>query len=179
MKLKEMAYAGLFAAITAVMAQISIPLPFTPVPITFQVLAVCMAGAVLGSKLGALSMLVYDLLGAIGIPVFAGFKGGFSAIVGPSGGYIIAFPVAAFFAGYILERAKGYNKLMSFISMFVGLVLIYLVGMVQLAVVAKMSLLKAFYAGVVPFVPLDIVKVVIAALVVEPLRKSIMSFSNV
>lgn len=63
--------------------------------------------------------------------------------------------------------------------MFIGLVFIYLVGMVQLAVVARMSLLKAFYAGVVPFVPLDIVKVVIAALVVEPLRKSIMSFSNV
>lgn len=177
MKAKEIVFVGLFAAITAVMAQISIPLPFTPVPITFQLLAVCMAGAILGSRVGGLAILVYDLLGAVGIPVFSGFNGGFGVIIGPRGGYIIAFPIAAFLIGYIIEHTQSHKKVMSFVAMFTGLVIIYFLGMIQLSVITKMDMLKAFYAGVLPFIPLDIVKIVIAAFVSVPIRETVMRFS--
>lgn len=173
MKTVEIIYAGLFAAITAIVAQISIPLSFTPVPITFQILSVCMAGAILGSKLGGLSILIYDLIGIIGIPVFSGFEGGFSIVVGPKGGYIIAFPIAAFLIGYIVEHSSVNKKFTSFIAMLIGLALIYIIGMVQLAIVTKMGLLKAFYAGVMPFIPLDLVKIVVAAIITEPIKKAI------
>jgi biotin transport system substrate-specific component len=178
LKSKDLAFVGLFAAITSVMAQISIPLPFTPVPITFQLLAVCMAGAILGSRLGGLSILVYDLLGAVGIPVFAGFTGGLGSITGPRGGYIIAFPIAAFLIGYIIEHARSNKKLMTFIAMFAGLVIIYFLGMIQLSAVTGLNMVKAFYAGVLPFIPLDMVKIVIAAFISMPVREAVMRFSS-
>lgn len=101
--IKELILAALFAALTGVCSMIAIPLPFTPVPINLATLSVFLAGALLGSKYGGISQLVYILLGAIGLPVFSNFTGGVGILAGPTGGYIIGYAVAAFLVGLIIE----------------------------------------------------------------------------
>lgn len=98
-----MALCGLFAAVTAVCSWISIPLGFTPIPLNLGTLAVYLTGALLGKKYGPISLLVYTLAGAVGLPVFSGFRGGLSVLAGPTGGYIIGYIVAAFLIGLIIS----------------------------------------------------------------------------
>src|SRR3989338_3067524 len=105
-KLRGMVFAALFAAFTAAVAWFRIPLPFTPVPITLQTLAVLLSGAMLGPYYGALSMIIYLALGAIGLPVFAGGSSGIGALLGPTGGYLLSYPIAAFVIGKMLEKKK-------------------------------------------------------------------------
>ena len=102
-----MVLCGLFAAITAVCAWISIPLGFTPVPVNLATLAVFIAGALLGPKYGSISMAVYALAGAVGVPVFAQFKAGLGVLAGPTGGYIIGYIAAAFVVGLIINTFLG------------------------------------------------------------------------
>ena len=90
---------ALMAAVTAVAAQIAIPLPFSPVPFTLQVLAVILSGLLLGSRYGALAQAIYVLVGAVGVPVFAQFSGGLGVVLGPTGGYLLSYPLAAAIAG--------------------------------------------------------------------------------
>ena len=98
-----MALCGLFAALMAICSFISIPLGFTPVPVNLGTLGVFLTGGVLGRKYGTVSMTVYVLLGAVGVPVFAGFRGGLSVLVGPTGGYIIGYIAAAFLIGWLVD----------------------------------------------------------------------------
>ena len=107
MKIRHIVLSGLFAAITAALSQVMISIPVSPVPITLQVFSVALAGAVLGGRLGALSQLVYIIVGAAGLPVFAGFEAGIGVILGPRGGYILGFPVLAFIPGFFIERQTG------------------------------------------------------------------------
>ncbi|MGV8146875.1 MAG: biotin transporter BioY [Alkaliphilus sp.] len=176
--IKNMSICSLFAALTAVFAQIAIPLPFSPVPFTLQVIAVLMSGALLGSKLGALSQIVYLLLGAVGIPVFAQFTAGLGILVGPTGGYLIAFPIAAYLIGFIVERKtiQGNSSATSFIiansiAMLLGILLIFTIGVVQLKFVASLTWDLAFKFGVLPFILPDLAKVAIAVLLVQSLKK--------
>ena len=125
-KLKEMVFAALFAALTAAVAWFKIPLPFTPVPITLQTLVVLMSGAMLGSYYGALSMIIYLVLGAIGLPVFAGGSSGIGALLGPTGGYLFSYPIAAFVIGKMLER-KNLNKFLKYFSLIVIWILVVMV----------------------------------------------------
>ena len=103
MSVRDICYAGLFAAVIAVMAQISIPMPLG-VPMTMQTFAITLAAVVLGAKLSALSSLIYLILGAVGIPVLANFSGGFDKFVGPTGGFLISFPLMAFIIGWGAEH---------------------------------------------------------------------------
>ena len=100
-----MSLCGLFAALTAICSWISIPLGFTPIPMNLATLAVFLAGGLLGPKYGPVSITVYALAGAVGIPVFAGFRGGFSVLAGPTGGYIIGYIAAAFVVGLLCSHA--------------------------------------------------------------------------
>jgi len=165
---------ALFAAITAVLALLpAIPLPFSPVPITFQVLGVFLAGAILGPRLGFLSQLVYLLLGSIGLPVFAGGSAGFSVILGPTGGYLIGFPIAAFLCGLLIQygdQKKLEPKFASILALFAGILAIYVIGTLQLSMVLNMSLSKAFLVGSLPYIPLDILKIIIAFAIAMPTR---------
>ena len=102
-KTSYMALCGLFAALMAICSLISIPLGFTPVPVNLATLGVFLAGGLLGKKYGTISIAVYVLLGAVGVPVFAGFRGGLSVLVGPTGGYIIGYVAAAFLVGLLIE----------------------------------------------------------------------------
>lgn len=106
MKTKEMVFAALFAALIGVLGMIPpIPLGFIPVPITAQTLGVMLAGSFLGKKTGSLSLILFIVLVALGLPLLSGGRGGFSALVGPSAGYILSWPVAAFCIGYATEKS--------------------------------------------------------------------------
>jgi len=163
-----MAYASMFGALTAVGAYIMIPLP--PVPITMQTLFVSLAGALLGGYLGALSQVVYILLGVIGLPVFAGGKAGFGVLIGPTGGYLIGFVVGAFIIGKLtsLRREPGLLWLMG--AMAAGISIVYTLGIIQLMIVAKLSFVKAISVGLLPPLPGDIIKIVIASLICRKIR---------
>lgn len=148
------------AAIIAVLAQITIPLPL--VPVTGQTLAIGLIVTILGLKYGSLSVLVYCLLGAIGLPVFTGFSGGLSIIAGPTGGYIIGFIPTAVWMGWYLNKF-GYTYLHGLIANVSGMMLTLAIGTLWLKVAADLSFTAAFMAGAAPFILLEIIKGAIAA----------------
>ncbi|BDH61984.1 biotin synthesis protein BioY [Lysinibacillus sp. PLM2] len=148
------------AAIIAVLAQITIPLPL--VPITGQTLAIGLVVTILGTKYGTLSVLVYILLGAIGMPVFSGFSGGFAVLIGPTGGYIVGFIVQALVMGIYMDKL-GYNYLQAIISNLIGMVVTLSFGTIWLKILANISWEAAFYSGAAPFIVVGILKAIIAA----------------
>ncbi|TQE92190.1 biotin transporter BioY [Ureibacillus terrenus] len=159
------------AAIISVLAQITIPLPL--VPITGQTLAIGLIVTILGFKYGTLSVLVYCLLGAIGLPVFTGFSGGLSTLVGPTGGYIIGFIPTALFMSWYLNKF-GYTYVHGLIANVLGMMLTLAFGTIWLKFVADMSFLAAFMAGAAPFILLEAVKGCIAAWVGILVRNRLM-----
>ncbi len=154
------------AALVAIAAQIAIPLPGTPVPMTLQPLAVLLVGALLGPGLGAGSMILYLALGAAGLPVFTpyGFPG-LARLVGPTGGYLLAYPVAAFAVGKIAGDGRRVARLA--LAAAAGLVLIHLGGLAQLAILTG-SGSGAVRLGTLPFLAGDLVKLVVAVLLLRP-----------
>ncbi len=136
LKLKGMVFAALFAALTGAVAWFKIPLPFTPVPITLQTLAVLLSGAMLGPYYGALSMIIYLVVGAIGLPVFAGGSSGVGALLGPTGGYLFSYPLAAFVIGKMLEKRNlsRFLKYFSFSVVIVFVVIVFLDSMFKIGI---------------------------------------------
>ena len=167
MNVAMMTRTALMAAVTAVAAQIAIPLE--PVPFTLQVLAVILSGLLLGPRYGALAQAIYVLVGAVGVPVFAGFKGGLGIIFGDTGGYLLAYPVAAAVAGLAARAARDAPRRRALLTGFLwgcaGLAVIYALGATWLAVIAGLSPAAALAAGVLPFVVFDLIKVGLATLV--------------
>ncbi|CAM3142577.1 biotin transporter BioY [Sporolactobacillus spathodeae] len=159
-KIKNLVLCALFAAITAILAQVTIPLPV--VPITGQTFAVALTATILGSRYGTLSMLVYALLGAVGLPVFSGMSGGFGVIIGPSGGYIIGFIVTAFVTGWILERTK-FNLPMALVANIIGMIVTLVIGTIQLKLIADLSWTKALALGAYPFILVGLIKAALAS----------------
>jgi len=155
---RDLCFIGIFTAIIVVLAQISIPMPYG-VPMTLQTFAIPLAGIVLGAKKGTLSTVVYVLLGAIGVPVFAGFTGGLGIVIGPTGGFILSFPIMALTAG--IGANKG-NKIWLVLGLLVGSVINYLCGMLMFSLVTASDLTTAFVACVLPFIPTAIIKAVLA-----------------
>lgn len=154
-----------FAAVTALTARITIFLPFTPVPITLQTLAVVLSGLVLGARGGALAQIIYLGLIATGLPVDA--KGvGSAAFFGPTAGYLLGFVPAAFVTGWLAERFAGRNWWGNFVAAVSGVLVIYLAGVSWLAVILG-SWLQAWLNGVVPFILIDLGKAAVAATVAE------------
>jgi biotin transport system substrate-specific component len=154
-----------FAAITALTARITIHLPFTPVPITLQTLAVVLSGLVLGARRGALAQLTYLGLIATGLPLDANALGA-AAFFGPTAGYLIGFGPAAFVAGWLAERFATRRWWGNFLAAWAGALVIYLVGASWLAVMLG-SWQKAWLGGVAPFILLDLGKAAVAAGVAE------------
>ncbi|RCW71958.1 biotin transporter BioY [Saliterribacillus persicus] len=158
--LRNIMLASIFTAITAILAQIEIPLPL--VPISGQTLAVGITATIIGSKLGATAMIGYAMIGAIGIPVFAGFRGGLQVIVGPTGGYIIGFIFAAYVTGKILELTK-FNLRMAIIANIVGMFITLLFGMTQLKFIVDLTWSEALASGVYPFLIVGFIKAFLAS----------------
>ena len=166
-----MIYAALFGAVTAAGAYLIIPFPL--VPITLQTLFLNLAAALLGGRLGALSQVIYILLGIIGLPVFAGGKAGIGVLIGPTGGYLIGFVVAAYVIGKLITMKERPGFVWMACSMVVGLVVIYFLGVIQLSLIAKLTVRKAVSVGVLPFLIGDGLKIIVATLIALKIRDKV------
>lgn len=168
---KDLIICAMFASITAILAQIAIPIPFSTVPLTMQVFAVTISGVILGAKKGFISQVIYILLGAIGMPVFAQMSGGAGIIFGYTGGFIIAFPLMALLIGFISEKYNSISIIM--IAMIGALIINYTIGTLWYSFVAGVGFMEGFMVCVVPFILVDLVKVGLAATVGLTIKKRI------
>lgn len=168
---KDLIICAMFASITAILAQIAIPLPFSTVPLTMQVFAVTISGVILGAKKGFISQVIYILLGAIGMPVFAQMSGGAGIIFGYTGGFIMAFPLMALLIGCISEKYNSISSIM--ISMMLALIINYTIGTLWYSFVAGVGFMEGFMVCVVPFILIDLVKVGLATTIGLTIKKRI------
>jgi biotin transport system substrate-specific component len=169
---QNMVLVGMFAAVMAVISQISLPMP-TGVPITIQVFGIALIGTVLGWKLGGLATIVYILLGAIGLPVFSSFRGGVQVLAGMAGGYILAWPVMAVLSGI---RPKCSSPKVSFaisiVLSLIGLMVVETVGGLQWAILSEQKTFTAIMAySFVAFIPKDVVITILGVIVGNQIRK--------
>lgn len=169
-KTAEMTKMALMVAMNCVSAYIIIPLPFSLSPIALQTLIVNLTGYVLNAKQAFMTMLVYLLVGLAGVPVFTGGSAGPGKLFGPTGGYIIGFLVTAVFLAYF--KGEKYNfKRYALLGCVIGIPLIYVFGVVQLKLITGMGWDKAIMTGALPFIPLDIVKCLAAAVIAGPINR--------
>lgn len=169
LKLKDMMYCSIFAALIGVLAYVVIPLPFSPVLVTGQTLAIMLAGLMLGPIQSFVSVLVFILIGIAGIPVFSGGRAGIGVLAGASGGYIIGFLVGAVIISLLSRKTKS-NWRLGGSAIIGGIIVVYLFGVPWMSFVTGMGMKEALIAGVLPFIPGDLVKVVAATLLAKSLN---------
>ncbi|MBD3109775.1 biotin transporter BioY [Bacillus sp. AGMB 02131] len=163
---------ALFTAFITIFSQVTIPLP--PVPITGQTLAIGIAATILGRKYGTLSVLLYLIIGAVGVPVFAGMSGGISKLVGPTGGYLVGFLPTAYIIGLFVEKTKlCFTN--AFIANIIGMVITLAFGTAWLKIAASLSWSAAIAGGVTPFLLVGILKAAIAAYISVLVRKRLLN----
>ena len=163
--LKNIILSAIFVALISIGGLISFNFPFINLPFSLQVLFVLLTAIVLGPLFGTISILIYVLLGVIGFPVFANMKSGPFVLIGPTGGFLIGFIVCA---PIVASLSKKINIIF---SLFVGLFVIYLFGLVQYSIVANVNIIKSIYICVLPFLPFDSIKVFLAYIVYMKLPK--------
>ncbi len=174
MKIRDMVLVALFAAIVAVLGYLpAIPIPLIPVPITAQTLGVMLAGSVLGARRGGLSILILVLLAAVGAPVLSGGTGGLARLLGPTGGYVLSWPIAAFIIGFLVEKSWDHLRLwkLILINILGGIIIIYAIGIPYLSRVTGIPFTEALI-GNFTFIPGDIVKGVVAAIITLQIKKA-------
>ncbi|NLZ28568.1 MAG: biotin transporter BioY [Firmicutes bacterium] len=164
---------GLFVALISVLAQFSIPQPFSPIPFTGQIFGVMLVAAVLGSKSGLTCILAYLLLGTAGFPVFALAQGGLHVILGPTGGYLLGFIPGVYLLGKIGGDREKDGGLLAGVGILIFLAIIYLCGSLQLALVTNLNFEQAVIAGIIPYLPLDLLKAALVFSLVPRLRRTI------
>ena len=165
---QQLVLAALFTAMTAICAQIQIPLP--PVPISLALLSVLLCGALLAPRYALYAMLGYALLGALGVPVFSGFGAGPSALFGPTGGYILGYALCAP-AVALLKRRLGAGRLP--LCMTLGLLVCYALGTAWFAFLSGCGAAAALSACVLPFLPGDLLKIALAALLARRISRAL------
>lgn len=158
-KIQKLTMIALMAALLCILGPLSIPIG--PVPISLTPLAVFLSVYILGMKKGSLSYLIYLLIGLAGLPVFSGASGGPQKLFGPTGGYLLGFALMALIAGFFIDRFYR-NLILQFFGMLLGLFVCYAFGTVWLSISASMSLKAALAAGVLPFILLDILKILLS-----------------
>ena len=154
-----------FVVATSLAAQVAVPLPWTPVPMTLQPLLVLLAGALLGARLGASALALYLAVGAAGAPVFAGGGAGIPWLMGPTGGYLIAMPAAAFVAGAVISPGAGAAR--SIAGLLLGLSCLYAGGLSQLFLLTGRGVGPLLAEGMLPFLVGDLTKVALAFVLVR------------
>lgn len=167
---KEMVLIALGAALMAVFSQISFPLPLTAVPITLQVFGVVVISIVLEEKISTVALIIFALLGAIGIPVYSNFSAGVGVLFGPTGGYIIGFIFMAYIVGFF---ARKDNKVLLIIGSYIGLVIEYIFGVLQLKLALGLTLNQALVSGLYPFIVKDIIVTALGIMVAVILKKRV------
>jgi biotin transport system substrate-specific component len=164
-KTTELTAAALLTALMCILSQIAVPIPFAAIVFNLGYVGIFLAGALQKPRAAFLSILAYVMLGVVGIPVFANFKSGIGTVLGPTGGFIIAYPIAAFIISLLADKAKNKNFLVLFLSMFAGAVLCYIIGMLWYMIYAKVTFFAAFAAVCAPFIIPDVTKAIAAAAV--------------
>lgn len=168
----QIAMIAVMTAVTCVLAPLS--LPIGPVPISLTNLVIYFSLYILGLKKGTISYVIYLLIGLVGVPVFSGFTGGAGKLFGPTGGYLIGFIPMALIAGIFIQ--KFYKKwYLCLIGMILGTVVCYAIGTAWLSVQAHMDLRAALFAGVIPFIAGDLIKMVIAMIIGPKIRRQLMA----
>lgn len=167
---KQIACIGVLSAATCILAPLSIPIG--PVPISLTNLVIYFSLYILGMKKGTLSYLIYLLIGMVGLPVFSGFTSGPGKLFGPTGGYLIGFIPMAILAGILIDRYTN-KKLICLLGMIVGTAICYAFGTIWLAYQAHMDFTSAIWAGVIPFIPADFIKMLLAMLIGPQIRKQL------
>ncbi|MFQ9514757.1 MAG: biotin transporter BioY [Eubacterium sp.] len=176
--IQDMVLIAVFAALISVCSLIQIP--FGPVPFTLQTFAVFTTAGLLGTKRGTISVIIYILLGLIGVPVFAGASSGPGVIAGPTGGYITGFVLTAIIIGIIMKWFRNsqvwLNLTMTVVAMIVGDIACLFVGTIQFMIVMKTSLIVALGYCVIPFIIPDLVKIIVATIIVNRVKKYVRIF---
>ena len=189
-RLKMLVLTAMMTAVTAVCAVISVPLPFSPVPVSLATLAVLLSGGVLGAKYGATSQAIYLLLGAVGVPIFHSFTGGLGILVGPTGGFLVGYILMAAVFGFFCSQSANRQKnsaplqgsgdvskgtkpqvLWFLLSAVIATLACYIPGAAWFMFVTKNGLAAALAMAIIPFIPVDILKCVIAAWLVSRLKR--------
>jgi len=169
---KQITLIGLMTAITCILGPLSIPIPFSVVPISLTNLAIYFTVFILGWKKGTISYLIYLLIGFVGVPVFSGFSGGPGKLVGPTGGYLIGFILLAIIAGVFIDKFPG-KVYMYVVGMVLGLAVTYTIGTAWLTSQLGWTFKEGLLMGVIPFLPGDALKIVAATIVGPVLRKNL------
>ena len=173
MKTKEMIHIALMAALISVSAPLSIPIG--NVPISLATLTIMLSGALFGRKIGALSTILYILLGIIGIPVFAGYSSGIGVILGMTGGYVVGYIPLAYLSGLFAELGKnktGIKQLfIQFTGMILGTLVLYIIGTIYFEYIMQLPLWSALMACVIPFLPGDLVKMILVVILSKRLKQ--------
>lgn len=168
----QMTATALMTAVTCILAPMSLPIPISPVPISLTNLVIYFMAYVLGAKLSLVSYVLYLLLGMVGLPVFSGFTGGLAKLVGPTGGYLIGFIFLAPIAGFFVEKFP--NKIyMHVIGMVLGTAICYIFGTVWLAEQLGRTFMEGLAVGVIPYLPGDTVKIILAIIIGPQIRRSL------
>ncbi|MBE5864329.1 MAG: biotin transporter BioY [Lachnospiraceae bacterium] len=170
---KEMAVTAVMTAILCILGPWAIQIPVSPVPISLCSMGIYFVLYVLGMKLGTLSVLLYVLLGTFGLPVFTNFSGGFGKLLGPTGGYIIGYLFLAIICGFFLWRFPE-RFVFHILGFILGTCVLYLFGTLWLQYQLSLSFPAALMAGVIPYIPGDVVKLILAIAVATPLKKQLL-----
>ncbi len=169
----DMCAIGIFTAIIAILAQIAIPMP-SGVPVTLQTFAITLTAIVLGAKKGTTSVLIYLLLGIVGVPVFSNFRGGLQALVSPTGGFLISFPVTALLVGIGSEKRE--KKWFYPFMLILGAVINYSSGLLVYCFSTNTTIVPAFLACVLPYLPTTIITTVLASILGNKLKQRLQIF---
>jgi biotin transport system substrate-specific component len=168
MKLRPMVYAAVFAALLCVLSPFVIPIG--PIPLSLATFAIYLAATVLDWKYASLAVLLYVLIGITGVPVFSGFTGGFQKLVGPTGGFLIGYILCALSTGLLLKKRES-KKWLYPAAMVIGTVVLYTLGTLWFMLLTQSTLSSALMLCVVPFLPGDAIKIVLASVLAPQLRK--------
>ncbi|MGN0143846.1 MAG: biotin transporter BioY [Clostridium sp.] len=168
-KTKNMVIIAMMTAVMCIISPFSISLPFTPIPISLANLIIYISCCILGSKKGTASVLLYILIGAVGLPVFSGFSGGLGKLAGPTGGYLIGFIFCAIFTGIFVEKFEDKMYMYS-VGMIIGTIVCYGFGTAWLAFQMKLSFVQALFMGVIPYLLGDVLKIAVSTVLGYTLR---------
>lgn len=174
---RQMTIIALMTAVTCIIAPIVIPLPFSPIPISFTNLAIYLSLYVLGTSKAFVSYVVYLLIGMAGLPVFSGFSGGLGKVAGPTGGYMVGFLVMILIAGFFVDKFAG-NRVLQASGMILGTAVCYVFGTLWLCYQAHLNFAGGLAAGVIPYIPGDLVKIAVVLAVGPTLGKAVKSVSQ-
>lgn len=168
----QLALIAIMTAVTCILGPLSIPLPFSPVPISFTNLAIYLTLFILGQKKGTISYLIYLLVGFVGMPVFSGFSSGPGKLLGPTGGYLIGFILMALIGGFFIEYFPG-NIPMYVLGLVLATIVAYILGTVWLSYEANLTFIQALMLGVIPYLLGDGIKIAIAVIIGPTVKKGL------